>query len=351
MEEHLVFADPTSASDGPCPAGACAVDQFALSLHGPAVIVDCAVPGLTPAVARLFDPFHAALLGRGLPITGAIRPYDDDVTGHLSANARRVPSCRSARGELLELYEDGERFWLVDERWGLTEIDLSEQSWRSWVLPAPRLDPTRCAEAAVMWPLAQLLRAAGVHLVPAASVVREGWSALLLCPFSPEPELTTLLDAGWRVIGQRWTAVREEEGRLALLHLPGWVERAVAPRLRIAVAGDETGSDGCADLTAGRYGAVQRHAFCDAVLITEPARLSQAHVRDLPTSEATVAALRRAWPIVELGGADRTGAVIGSLTRACRVAEVQLSRNPRDLLAILSDLRAAAPAPRQMLAA
>ena len=87
MEEHLVFADPTSASDGPCPAGACAVDQFALSLHGPAVIVDCAVPELTPAVARLFEPFHAALFGRGLPITGAIRPYDDDVTGHLSANA------------------------------------------------------------------------------------------------------------------------------------------------------------------------------------------------------------------------------------------------------------------------
>jgi hypothetical protein len=159
-----------------------------------------------------------------------------------------------------------------------------------------------------------------------------------------------LLDCGWRVIGQRWTAVREEEGRMALLHLPGWVERSVAPRLRIAVTGDEASNDGCADLTAGRHGAAQRHAFCDAVLVTEPARLSQAHVRDLPSAEAS-SALRRAWPIVELGRADRTGSLITSLTRACRVAEVQLSRNPRDLLAILSDLRAAAPASRPLLAA
>src|SRR5690242_1690643 len=122
-EEHPVSAEPISASDGSCPAGARAVDQFALNLHGPSVILDCAVPGLTPPIERLFDPFHAALLGRGIPITGAVRPYDEDVTGHLSASARRVPSCHAATGELLELYEDGDRFWLVDERWGLAEID------------------------------------------------------------------------------------------------------------------------------------------------------------------------------------------------------------------------------------
>jgi hypothetical protein len=346
-----VFADPTSEPAGPSPAGVCPVDQFAISLHGPPVIVDCAVPALASAIDRLFAPFHASLLGRGVPITGAIRRYDDDVSGHLSANARRVP-CPSAAGELLELFEDGERFWVVDERWGLAEIDLAAQSWRSWILPEPRLDVTRCAEAAVVWPLAQLLRGAGVHLVPAASVVREGWSALLLCPFSPEPELASLLEAGWRVIGQRWTAVREEEGRLALLHLPGWVERSVGPRLRIVVAGEQTGSapDGCVDLTAGRHGAVQRHAFCDAVLVTEPARVSQAHVRDLAATEAA-SALRRAWPIVEVGHADHTGSLIDGLLRACRIAEVQLSRNPRDLLAILSDLRAADAAPRRALAA
>ena len=138
-----------------------------------------------------------------------------------------------------------------------------------------------------------------------------------------------------------------------MLHLPGWVERSVGPRLRIAVAGEETGpagADGCADLTAGRHGAVQRHAFCDAVLISEPARLSQAHVRDLGAAEAAPA-LRRAWPIVEVGHADHTGSLIDGLLRACRIAEVQLSRNPRDLLAILSDLRATEPAARRALAA
>src|SRR5258708_3213929 len=104
-EEKLVFADPTSAPAGSSPPGACPVDQFALNLPGPPVIVDCAVPELAPPIARLFEPFHAALLGRGIPIPGAVRPYDDDdVSGHLSANARRVP-CHSAAGELLELYE------------------------------------------------------------------------------------------------------------------------------------------------------------------------------------------------------------------------------------------------------
>src|SRR6266403_1739559 len=85
-EEQSVFADPTSATAGSDPAGDCPADQFALNLHGPTVLLDCAVPALTPAIDRLFEPFHTALLGRGVQITGAIRPYDDDVSGHLSTN-------------------------------------------------------------------------------------------------------------------------------------------------------------------------------------------------------------------------------------------------------------------------
>src|SRR4051794_22381010 len=120
----------------------------------------------------------------------------------------------------------------------MAEITLLRAPWRSWVLPAPRIDPHACAELAVLWPLAQLLRGRGVHLVPAASVARDGWGALILSPFSVEPELTALVRAGWQIIGQRWTAVRDERAEreegdgLTLLHLPGWVERDLEPRVR-----------------------------------------------------------------------------------------------------------------------
>src|SRR5687767_15245632 len=38
-----------------------------------------------------------------------------------------------------------------------------------------------------------------------------------------------------RLVGQRWTAVREEDGKIDLLHLPGRVQRVVTPRLRLAM--------------------------------------------------------------------------------------------------------------------
>ena len=158
------------------------------------------------------------------------------------------------------------------------------------------------AESAVVWPIAQLLRTKGLHLLPAVSVARDGWAALIVAPFGIEPELGVLVDAGYAVVGQRWTAVREEDDRVALLHLPGWVERAVAPRLRylgVDAVQDGDGGDARVDLTAGNPLAQQNHAFCSVVLIAEPGRRPAAHLRDLPTA-AAANMLRRSWPLVDL---------------------------------------------------
>ena len=75
-------------------------------------------------------------------------------------------------------YSLAEKHWIVDDRWGVCEIDLLKHRWRSWVLPNPSLDPVHLAEAAVLWPMAQLLRSRGVEIVPAISVERAGWGAL-----------------------------------------------------------------------------------------------------------------------------------------------------------------------------
>jgi hypothetical protein len=233
------------------------------------------------------------------------------------------------------VYEEGERYWLVDERWGLAEVNLLKGQWRSWVLPGPalKLDPLRCAERAVLWPLAQLTRARGVHLLPAVAAVRDGWAVLILCPFSLEPELRAMIRDGYRIVGQRWTAVREEEGRLALLHMPGRVERPGAAHLRSA-ADDDT----WLDLTAGRGWARQEHAFCDAVLIAEPGRRGCAEARELSPAEAA-AHLRRAWPLPDVHAGRRASHLPALLSRQCRCASAQLSRDPKENLELLAAMR------------
>ena len=82
--------------------------------------------------------------------------------------------------------------------------------------------------------MAQLLRARGLYMVPASSATLAGRTFLMLSPFPLEPELTALIRGGYRVIGQSWTAIREEDGRFKLLHLPGHVERSIPPGMRLA---------------------------------------------------------------------------------------------------------------------
>jgi hypothetical protein len=190
---------------------------------------------------------------------------------------------------------------------------------------------------AITWPLAQLLRARGVHLLPAVSVVRDGWAVLIICPFTLEAELVAMIRAGYKIIGQRWTAVREEDGRLALLHLPGMVERSFVPRLR-SVSGAESDA-AWADLSHEYLGSWQNHAFCDAVLVADGGRRNCAAIRDVDP-ETSLELLRRAWPIQELHPQRRHGQLPLKLAQHARVCEVRLSRSPRELLDQLALLRA-----------
>jgi hypothetical protein len=242
--------------------------------------------------------------------------------------------------DLTELYEEGERFWVVDERWGMAEINFLKGQWRSWLLPRPQFDPVRCAEAAVLWPLAQLLRPRGLYLLPAAAVVRDGWAALLLCPFGVEPELTALVRSGYKVVSQRWTAIREEDGRLALLHMPAPIQRSPRPQPRAAADGPgaPSGAATWVDLTEEYPGCGQNHAFCDAVLVADPARRAHANLKPLDGAAAATL-LRQAWPVVELHPSRRHSALPLRLAQLCQGAELQLSRNPAELLPLLEAFR------------
>jgi hypothetical protein len=313
------------------------------AVHGHAVEVECSVVGVAAEVQRMLGAFEVGGWPDGFtPVSGTVRAYDTaQVVRHVSQTARPVPPQRSL--DLAELYEEGERFWLVDERWGMVEVNFLRGTWRSWVLPRPQLDPVRCAEMAVMWPMAQLLRPRGLHLVPAASAVRDGFAFLLLCPFGPGPELAALIRSGYRVIGQRWTAVREEDGRLALLHVPGRVERgpglAAAPKSPFARGGGAT-QPLWIDLNAQYAGSAQHHAFCDAVLVADAGRRPHAGVREMEPSVA-LHLLRQAWPVAELHPHRRHSMLAARLAQQCRCAEVQLSRDSSELLQLLEDVKGA----------
>jgi len=332
-----------SATPTPFPNPTMTPRRFAL--HGLAVEVECDVPAVDAEIARILGPFAVSDWPEGFTATsGVVRAYDTaQVTRHVSPTAWPLPPHRSL--DLAELYEEEERFWLVDERWGMVEINFLKGSWRSWVLPRPQLDPVRVAEMAVLWPAAQLLRPRGLYLLPAAAAVRNGWAFLLLCPFGLEPELTALVRSGHKLIGQRWTAVREEEGRLALLHLPGRTERPTMPRPKTrfapraipGIAGDAD-DEAWVDLNGQFPGSTQNHAFCDAVLVAGPGRRARAALNELAPADA-LSLLRQAWPIAELHPHRRYGPLPARLSQQCRCAQVELSRSPVELLSLLDGFR------------
>ena len=302
-----------------------------LALYGPAVELECLVPELDGPVGRTLGGFSVTEWPTGFGVTrGSIRPYDE------SEVIRRLPTAARPlhrEGELIELFEHEERFWVIDDRWGMAEINVLRGQWRSWILPQPKLDPVRLLDTAVLWPLAQLLKNKGVYLVPAVAVARGTTGVLLLSPCTMELELTALLGGTYDIIAQRWTVIREEEGRVSLFHLPGRTERQLPPRLR------SEGIDDWIDLTAQRPLQARRHAFCDAVLVAEPGRRPRAHLRELATLDA-VNLLRRSWPMSELHPQRRHGQLPVRLAQLCRCYQLQLSREPRDLFALLESMRA-----------
>jgi hypothetical protein len=312
------------------------------SLHGAAIQVSCAVEQLIPQVERIFRSFtRPELPANSAMASGIIRPFEEgEVLRHLSTRARRL----ATSDPWLELYQDGERYWVVDERWGIAEMNLLKAQWRSWVLPNCTIDSFHLAEGAILWPMAQILRPRKLHLVPAASMVRGGWGILLLSPFSLEPELGRLIKCGWRIIGQRWTALREREGTIEMLHMPGLVEKAKPLTLRRRGTGSQIK---WIDLTREIDGCGEKSALCHAVLMAEPGRRSTPRFTDLSIPQAQEA-LRREWPIADTHPTPRFGLLANRLAQLCRCAQVQLSHNPADLVLMLESAMKAEPqgAPR-----
>src|SRR5436190_7729739 len=93
-----------------------------ISLHGAPIGVSCGVEQLIPQIDRILRPFISpSLPASALMASGSIRPFEEgEVMRHLSSRARRM-ACGDPS---LELYQDCERFWIVDERWGIAEMNL-----------------------------------------------------------------------------------------------------------------------------------------------------------------------------------------------------------------------------------
>lgn len=304
------------------------------ALHGLICDLRCEVPLLNRAIDFMVGEFAVDDWPDGFtPTTGLIRPYDaDTVMRHLSPGAKPIGDADNLHG----LYEEGPRFWLVDDRWGLVELNLVKNHFHAWVLPDTVQDMHRVVQDAIIWPLAQLLRGRGIHLVPAASVTRNGWGMLIVSQCNIEAELRALVHAGFRVIGQQWTALREEDGKVAMLHLPGMLEHLPPPQLKSTGRIEQHAQ--WIDLNLELPGSTQHHAFCDTVMIVEQGRRAVASVRPVNRS-STITMLRDHWPIVELHPQHRPSMIAGRLASQCRVFGATLSRRPDDLLKQLDTMR------------
>jgi hypothetical protein len=270
-------------------------------------------------------------------ISGSIRPYDaDEVVKHLSSSATRL----MGTSDLVEIYQEDERCWRIDDRWGLTELNLIKGQFRSWVLGEMGAirDQHVIVDQAVMWPLSQLLRPRGLSLLPAAGVVRDGWGVLILSAFSIEPELRALTRAGWKLVGQSWLALREERGNIAMLPMPGRVERSAT----VSHAGVTYKNAPRVDIAAEFYGCRADRAGLDAVLLVAPGRRPLPDLRQVMPGNS-LGALRRDWPIPELHPHRRHGQMIARIAQRTPIFDIQLSRNARDILAIMEQARAHRP--------
>ena len=309
--------------------------QRKLTLHGSAVEIACACDELVPQLDHLVQPFREEDFPEGfIPLRGTIEPYFlDDVLKHLSTKAVRIP----AEDQPFDLYRDGDRYFRVDESVGLTLVDVVRRRWHSWVTEdAMANDPIRATDAAVHWPLAQLMARRGVQLIPGVAVARDGFGVLLIGDLSMEPELNTLLAAGYRLIGQRWVALQEEAGGIAMMHLPGHVQQKDGPS-----APNRTSRftpERWIDLHSAHPQAMQNHAFCDLVMVCGAGRRQQICVRPVGWAGA-MNVLRRAWPIADLPPLRRGGKLVAKIASRARVAELQLSREPRELLAVMEMFR------------
>jgi hypothetical protein len=327
---------PADATPSTTPGLDAARRSLRLNVHGLAVELSCALPGMRQVIDDLLGTLAAPEWPDGFAlIEGVVDRFDPDIVArHLSAQAERVASF----GDDAELWRDQERCWLIDEAWGVCEVNLLKRTWRTWLLPVAEADPVRAIDHAVFWPMGQILSTRGLSIVPASSVVYRGRGVLILSPFNLEPELSMLALAGHGLISQRWTALREEDGRTVLLNLPGRVERSPVPQLRSRLRIELTSSTGpeWMDL-ATQAATVCPYAWCDAALIIDPGRRATASSK-LLTGASAVAALRRAWPVTELTSAQGHAQLARRLVQSAVVCQVELSRDPRALLRLLESI-------------
>ncbi len=305
--------------------------QRRLVIHGHAVELVCEVPAITAEWGRWLGVFQTEGWPESvIPARGTVAPFEPgDVMRCVSPNAVSVYYPE----QMLDIYREGEQYWLVDDRWGICHINLLKRTWKSWVIDQPRIDTVRLLEWTLHWPMAQVLRGQGLHLVPAIGISRDGFAMLLIGEMSLTAELQALANAGFKIIGQRWIALREEDGRVGMLSMPGMVELPIrteplAPFRRAAQY---------VDLLDTFLGAHQHHAFCDAVVLVEGGRRGPAALQQLDP-EAAAGAVRRGWPIAELHPV-RVQGLAYRLSTLSPVFSLQLSRDPADALRLLSNLR------------
>jgi hypothetical protein len=253
------------------------------------------------------------------PVRGEVMPYDADAASRaVSPHAQRV-GLTEGLTEVWRDPADAGRHWLIDERWGLCEIDRCRGRWRVWVLPD--VPDGSLLDHAVLLPMAELLRLGGTHLLPAASVEADGWGVLMLCPFDCGPEINRLLDDDFRVVGRHWTLLEQAGDGVILRQLPGggamphtaWAKAAATLIVH-------TGRRGCAEA--------------------------------VPIFAAT-ATLRDAWPMPNLTPARPSPNLAATLARST-VYDVTLSHDPDEFAALLDLLRPTQPTagqPRTLRAA
>lgn len=302
-----------------------------LLLHGLAIEITCESRSLDPTLGRLMGCYSVTDFEQEPTVTrGSILPYiGDEVARRLPSNV--VPL--HGPGDLTEIYVQDERAWVFDERWGMSEVNVLKGQWKSWIVPQPRIDAVRVTEMAVLRPLAMLLKNRGIHLIPAAGVARDSFAALIISPFGLERELSALLASRYRMIGQRWTALREDDGRLALLGMPGVVQQRPA---------GVSGPGEWIDLTASNPLSSQPYATCNAVLIIDAGRRARASLSAWELDDAATV-LRLAWPIPELHPTRRRVQFASRIPQLCDCYRVQLSHDLREWTSLLESLRSATP--------
>ncbi len=297
--------------------------QHRYNVHGQSVVVESAVESIEPLLARSLGAFEERSLPEGFArIHGAIVPYDEgEVLRSLSPSAQLL----SQANPLIEIYRDDERYWLIDDRWGICELNALRATFRTWIVDHPVIDRQSALELGILWAIAQLMRTRGLFMIPGIGIARAEFGMLMLSPYPIEGEVRELVAAGFAVIGQSWVCLREEDGRVAMLQMPGLMQRTNDPLI-------------WTDLTNEFPGSSRHHAFITSVAIIEPVRRSAVEVRATLRTQA-LPKLRRAWPIHELSQARRSRQILPRLAQSARCFGVQLARDPKAILRHLDTLR------------